>query len=86
MANNMEIDVKDIASSAYYILRECVGSDYASRLIYDYDESAYLTDFMWEVKKDVEETSAWKDEGYYTDDDIRLAIGRVIMWKFDIKY
>lgn len=40
---------------------------------------------MEDVIQNVMETSAWEDEGYYNDDDIRLAIGRELMararWK-----
>lgn len=61
------------------ILASSVGSDYAGYIASD-DE------FFSAVKQNVEETSAWEDEGYYTDDDIRLAIGRIIMEKFNIEY
>lgn len=59
------------------ILASCVGSDYAELIASD-------DDFYSSVKQDVEETSAWRDEGYYNDDDIRLAIGRVIVKKLNI--
>lgn len=61
------------------ILSSSMGSDYAGYLAKD-------DDFFFLVKQNVEETSAWVDEGYYTDDDIRLAIGRVILDRFDILY
>lgn len=61
------------------VLASSVGSDYASYI-------AENDEFFFAVKKDVEETSAWLDEGWYTDDDIRLAVGRAIMWKFGIDY
>ena len=61
------------------ILASSVGSDYASYIASD-------DDFYSAVKQNVEETSAWQDEGYYTDDDIRLAIGRIIMEKLNIEY
>lgn len=63
----------------YPILASAVGNDYSHYLAHD-DE------FFHAVKQNVEETSAWSDEAYYTDDDIRLAIGRVIMDKFGIEY
>ena len=59
------------------ILAASVGSEYALRIAID-------GDFFSAVIQNVEETSAWQDEGYYTDDDIRLAIGRVIMERFEI--
>jgi len=61
------------------ILSSAVGTDYSHYLLYD-------GGFFDAVKQNVEETSAWSDEGYYTDDDIRLAIGRVIMDKFGVEY
>lgn len=61
------------------ILASCVGSDYAYYI-------ASNDDFFSAVKQNVEETSAWQDEGYYNDADIRLAIGRIIMEKFHIEY
>lgn len=61
------------------ILSSAVGTDYSHYLLYD-------GEFFDAVKQNVEETSAWSDEGYYTDDDIRLAIGRVIMDKFGVEY
>ena len=61
------------------ILSSAVGKDYSYYILID-------EGFFHAVKQNVEETSAWRDEGYYTDDDIRLAIGRVIMDKFGIEY
>lgn len=61
------------------ILASAVGSDYAHYIAGD-------DDFFSAVIQNVEETSAWNDEGYYADDDIRLAIGRAIMEKFNIEY
>ena len=60
------------------ILAASVGREYALRIASD-------GDFFSAVIQNVEETSAWQDEGYYTDDDIRLAIGRVIMERFEIQ-
>lgn len=79
VGNQKHIDELDFAVEVRHILPAAVGSDYAY-YISNNDE------FLEAVLKDVEETSAWKDEGYYTDDDIRLAIGRVIMEKFGIDY
>lgn len=73
------IDICDFSVEVRTILASSVGSDYAWYLSND-DE------FLNAVRDDVEETSSWNDDGYYTDDDIRLAIGRVLMWKFGIEY
>lgn len=66
-----EIDRETFCKAVFDILKDSVGSEYALQLI--------LNDtFLGKIKTDVEETSAWFDNGYYSDDDIRLAIGRTI--------
>ena len=40
---------------------------------------------MDDVIDDVMTSSAWDDEGYYNDDDIRLAIGRTLMARLGIE-
>lgn len=77
--NNKKINYLDFYSEVFQILAESVGRDYARCI-------AFNEEFLAAVKQNVEETSAWEDEGYYTDDDIRLAIGRIIMEKFNIEY
>lgn len=67
------------ASDLRQILNACVGTDYAHCLIHD-------DQFFNDVKANVEETSAWYDEGFYTDDDIRLAIGRVLLAQLGIDH
>lgn len=64
---------------AYRLLSLATGRDYAFILLGD-------EDFYDEIKCNVEETSAWRDEGYYTDDDIRLAIGRCMMHRLNLEY
>ena len=71
-ASAIRVDLKNILASA-------VGRDYAYFLACD-------ECFLEAVKKNVEETSGWEDEHSYTDDDVRLAIGRVIMDRFGIEY
>lgn len=66
------IPVDDFKQEVRMILASAVGSDYASELV---DDEGFLND----VKTDVEQASAWEEEGYYTDDDTRLAIGRVFL-------
>ena len=70
---------RDFLEELKPILAASVDSDYAPYIASD-------DDFFSAVIQDVEETSAWQEDGYYTDDDIRLAIGRAIMWKFGIEY
>ena len=85
MKNN-GINPKIFGIDIYYVLKDCVGSDYAHHLIYGHDRYSHTNDFFEAVKQDVEETSAWEYEGWYTEDDIRLAIGRVLLDKFAIPY
>lgn len=70
---------RDFLEELKPILAVAVGSDYAGYLASD-------DDFFSAVIEDVEATSAWQEEGYYTDDDIRLAIGRTLMAKYGIEY
>lgn len=75
----MRIDRQELINEVKNILDKSTSSEY-SMAIANNDE------FINAVQEDVETTSAWEDEGYYNDDDIRLAIGRVIMDKFGIEY
>lgn len=73
---NIELD---LYYDILHLLTPAIGSDYARKMTED-------ETFIRAVQKDVEESSAWQDEEYYNDDDVRLAIGRVIMKKFDMEY
>ena len=73
------INAREFLEEMKPILAAAVGKDYAGYIASD-------DDFFSTVIENVEETSAWHDEGYYTDDDIRLAMGRAIMEKFNIEY
>lgn len=70
---------KIIRQEVRLVLAGAVSTYYAYKII----ESE---DFLPWVKQEVEETSAWNDEGYYNEDDIRLAIGRYCMYKMGIEY
>ena len=61
------------------VLTASVGSDYAYYLAHD-------EGFASDVKQNVEETSAWSDDGVYNDDDIKLAVGRVLLERLGIEY
>ena len=73
------IPMDEFMSELRVVLTESVGSDYAHYISHD-------ERFASDVKQNVEETSAWSDEGYYNDDDIKLAIGRVLMDRLGIEY
>lgn len=77
--NGERISDEEFRSDLRQILNACTGSDYAGYLVND-------DRFYNAVKENVEETSAWFDEGIYTEDDIRLAVGRVLLEELGVDY
>ncbi len=67
------------AADLMQVLRLSVASDYCYELIQN-------EEFFDLVISDVEETSAWSEDMTYNEDDIRLAIGRAILYKFGLEY
>ena len=67
-----------------------VSSEYVRFILEHTEEDEYGkkigNTFMEDVIDDVMCASALDDEGYYNDDDIRLAIGRVLMDRLEIYY
>ena len=78
-------DRKIIENEITQMMQNAVSSDYARYILESkgYDDDRH---FMDAVIDDVMDSSAWHDEGYYNDDDIRLAIGRVMMERMEIFY
>lgn len=76
---------REIEREIYQIMRSATGSDYARCILEDKGEEEEYT-FMEDVIEDVKCASAWEDEGYYNEDDIRLAIGRVLIDRLGIIY
>jgi len=74
-AKRPDIQYDIFRTEVYELLKSVITKDYAAALCDSYE-------FLNAVKSDVEETSAWADEGYYNDADIKLALGRVICSKF----
>ena len=74
---------KIIENEIRMIMQKSVSSDYA-RYILEHENENDKT-FMEDVIDDVIETSAWEDEGYYNEDDISLAIGRIFMERLGIE-
>lgn len=74
---------KEMEFEVSEILQRAVSSEY-SRYILGQEDDVTGNTFMEDVIKNVVETSAWEDEGYYNDDDIRLAIGRELMARLGI--
>ena len=63
-------------------MAKATSEDYAQQILGH--ESGYGNTFMEDVIEDVMETSAWNDEEYYNEDDVRLAIGRVFKRRLEI--
>ena len=76
---------KHIELEIYKIMNRAISSEYTRYILEQEDELTEST-FMEDVIEDVMETSAWEDEGYYNEDDIRLAIGRVFIDRLGIIY
>lgn len=86
-----DIERKVLQNRITEILAMSVGWDYARVILefYKYEDCEdgnEMETFMSAVVEDVLSSSAWDDEGYYNDDDIRLAIGRVFIDWLDIPY
>lgn len=83
-------DKKIIENEIRMILMHSVSSDYVRYILehQERDEEYELigNTFMEDVIEDVMCSSAWDDEGYYNEDDIRLAIGRVLIDRLGIDY
>ena len=76
---------KQIEDEITRIMRSATSDDYARYILEDEDEVTKNT-LMEDIIQNVLETSAWEDEGYYNEDDIRLAIGRELMTRLGIDY
>ena len=75
---------KEIEMMVYKIMMGATSSDYA-RYILEHENEETENTFIDDVIDDVMCASAWEDEGYYNDDDIRLAIGRIFMERLGIE-
>lgn len=74
---------KQIEYEVTEIMRSATSSEYARYILEQEDEVTENT-LMEDIIQNVLDTSAWEDEGYYNEDDIRLAIGRELMAKLGI--
>lgn len=79
-----------IETEVRMLLQNSVSSEYVRYILEDRekDEEEYGcvgNTFMEDVIEDVRTSSAWDDEGYYNEDDIRLAIGRTVMARLGIE-
>lgn len=75
----------EIEKEIKMILQYSVSDEYVNHILDDYDSKTGKT-FLEAVIQDVVETSAWEGKGYYTDSDIRYAIGRECITRMGINY
>lgn len=84
MRNMNKEQRKEIEMLVYKIMADATSSDYA-RYILEHEDSWTGITVMQDVIENVMETSAWNDEGYYNEDDVRLAIGRILIERMEIE-
>lgn len=66
------------------LLNHAVVSDYLERIINCVDTETNQS-FVDAVIDDVKTSSAWHDDGYFSNDDVRLAIGRELMARLGVE-
>lgn len=76
---------KFIENEIRIILSHAISNEYVN-FILEHTEEENGNTFAEDVIDDVMCSSAWDDEGYYNDDDIRLSIGRVLIDRLRIDY
>ena len=74
---------KQIGYEVTEIMKSATSSEYARYILEQEDEVTENT-MMEDIIQNILDTSAWEDEGYYNDDDIRLAIGRELMARLGV--
>lgn len=80
MGNN---ERKRIEYEVTEIMESAVSREYARHILELEDVTGNTV--MDDIIKNVLETSAWEEEGYYSYDDIRFAIGRILMARLGVK-
>ena len=73
---------KELEMLVYEIMVGATSSDYARYIL---EHTKKRRTFMDDVIDDILCASAWEDEGYYSDDDIRLAVGRIFLERLGIE-
>ena len=74
---------KQIEYEITEVMRSAVSSEYARHILEHEDKETENT-LMEDIIQNVLDTSAWEDEGYYNEDDIRFAVGRELMTRLGI--
>lgn len=78
---------KELITDIGLLLMHSVSEEYYQTILNSYDGvGGSGASILHDIIENVIECSAWKDEGYYTESDIRLAIGRVLMERIGIEY
>ena len=88
MREMTKVDKKQIEWLIWFILQKATSDDYANTILFhDSNLEGEKTDtIMDDIIHDVMKTSAWEEEGYYNEDDIRLAIGRTLLIRLGIEH
>ena len=76
-------ETRQICYEITAIMTMATSDEYARYILEHEDENG--TELMADIVQNVLETSAWEDEGYYNESDIRLAIGRELMARLGIE-
>ena len=76
---------RDIERLITKIFSDAVTDEYARCMLESEDECTENT-MMEDIIQNVLETSAWEEEGYYNEDDVRLAIGRELIARLGVDY
>ena len=79
---NMEIK-NELAREIQDMLCKSISDDYTNYILEHKDGWTYIS-IIDDIIANVLETSAYADEGYYYYDDIKLAIGRVLIQRLGI--
>ena len=73
---------KTIEALAKKMMSESISDDYINQILNHQNDSKET--FIDAVVRDVMETSAWQEEKYFNEDDVKLAIGREFITRLGI--
>lgn len=85
---DMNIDIRnELIADIQLMLTHAVGAEYC-KIILDSHEGVggSTSSILADIIQNILECSALENEGYYSEDDVRLAIGRVLMERIGIDY
>lgn len=82
-----EAERKELITDIGLLLMHSVSEEYYQVILNSHDGAGGSTSsILADIIQNVLECSAWEDEGFYSESDIRLAIGRVLMERIGIEY